>query len=172
MVWVFRGFDGVLVSIVSVNAFAQNCNLSGQTTLFCDREGATGSRALCTLSIKNSGTADCAGNWTSTLGSFDQASFSQIQASPIFGNCSPSGDVTLPTAVFNETVLHSTLTCTGSGTLSPGASASMTWRVMPRASFTGSTLVAASLLTVPPSGLNLHSPCAPANAHALLSPHP
>jgi hypothetical protein len=147
MVRVFRAFAAAAVSLVSVNAFAQNCDLSNQTMMTCDTQISSGSSAQCTLSIKNNGTGDCVGNWTSTLASFDPGTFSAIQASPIFGNCSFVGDVNLPTPIFNMTVVHSAWTCVGSGTLSPGASATMSGRVKPDATFNGSTFTAGYLLT-------------------------
>ncbi|HEY8181453.1 MAG TPA: hypothetical protein VII32_04395 [Thermoanaerobaculia bacterium] len=148
----FRAFAGALVSIVSINAFAQNCDLGGQTNFTCDSAINAGSSAQCTLSIKNNGTADCVGNWTSTLASFDPGTFSGIQASPIFGNCSFVGDVNLPTPIFNQTVIHNAWKCVGSGTLSPGASASMTGRVKPDAAFNSSTFIAGYMLTFQRTG--------------------
>lgn len=150
---ILRALAAALVSIVSVNAFAQNCDLGGQTNMTCDSAINSGSSAQCTLSIKNNGTADCVGNWTSTLGAFDPGTFSSIQASPIFGNCSFVGDVTLPTPIFNnQTVVHSAWTCTGNGTLSPGASASMTGRVKPDATFNSSTFIAVYKLSFARTG--------------------
>jgi hypothetical protein len=143
----FRAFAAASVSIVSVNAFAQNCDLSNQTNMTCDTAINAGSSAQCTLSIRNNGTADCVGNWTSTLASFDPGTVSSVQASPIFGNCSFVGDVNLPTPIFNQTVIHSAWTCVGSGTLSPGASASMTGRIKPDSTFNSSTFIAGYLLT-------------------------
>src|ERR1700732_2636439 len=80
MVRIFRAFAAAAVSIISVNAFAQGCDLSNQTMMTCDTQISSGSSAQCTLSIKNNGTADCVGNWTSTLASFDPGTFSAIQA--------------------------------------------------------------------------------------------
>ena len=153
MVRMLRAFAAAFVSLLSINAFAQNCDISNQTTMTCDSMITSGSSAQCTLSVKNNGTADCVGNWTSTLASFDPATISGIQASPIFGNCTFVGDVNLPSPVFNMTVIHSAWTCVGSGTLSPGASATMTGRIKPDATFNSSTFIAGYLLTFRRTGM-------------------
>jgi len=62
-----RAFAAAFVSIISVNAFAQSCDLANQTTMTCDSPISVSSSSQCTLSVKNAGTASCVANWTTTL---------------------------------------------------------------------------------------------------------
>ena len=145
MVRTFRAFAAAVVSIVSVNAFPQNCDLSNQVNMTCDSAISAGRSAQCTLSVKNAGTASCVGNWTTTLGSFDPGTFSNVQSN--FANCTFVGDVQLPAPIFNQMVVHSAWVCQGAGSVGPGATLSMTGRVTPASSFTDSQFLTGYLLT-------------------------
>ncbi|MDQ6802933.1 MAG: hypothetical protein M3041_19180 [Acidobacteriota bacterium] len=145
MARIFRALAAALVTLVSVNAFAQNCDVANQTNMTCDTAISAGGSAQCTVSVKNAGTAPCVGNWTTTLGSFDPGTFSNVQAN--FANCTFVGDVQLPAPIFNQMVIHSAWVCQGAGSVGPGATLSMTGRVTPAPSFTNSQFLAAYLLT-------------------------
>jgi hypothetical protein len=140
-------FAAAFVFAVALDGLAQQCDVANGVDMTCDSSVAVGSSAQCTLSIKNVGQADCVGNWTTTLGAFDLGTVGSIQGSPLFSSCTSIGDVTLPTPIFNQTVVHSATVCQGSGTLSPGATVTMTGRITPAATFTGSTFIAAYLMT-------------------------
>src|SRR5260370_27769885 len=135
-----RAFAVAFVSIISVNAFAQSCDLSGGTTMTCDSPISLGSSSQCTLTIKNAGTADCVGNWTMTLGSFDPGTFSDVQSNLV--DCTFVAEVQLTATILNQMVLHSAFGCLILTSLRPGLTFSMNRRVTPAYSITEYLFVA------------------------------
>jgi hypothetical protein len=141
-------FITVLGVLLAAHVGAQTCDLGNQTSIVCESPIAARASSQCTVSMKNVGTADCVGNWTMTIGTLDPGSVSAVQgSSSLLATCSFVGDVPFPTPVGNRTQVNSAWVCQGSGALAPGATLSMTGRVLPAPSFSDSTFLAGYLAT-------------------------
>ena len=124
---------------LALAAAAQNCDLGtnvgkGTCQMMLDANG----KSQCTLSVTNSGTAACTGDWVAAWGTLDPGTVTNVHGSGIFSNCSMVGTVQLPFPFLTYTQVTNAWVCGGQGlALQPGATATLNATVGPAPGFMG-----------------------------------
>ena len=126
-------------------AAAQNCDLgSNPGKGVCQMMLDANRKSVCTLSVTNSGTAACTGNYAAAWGTLDPGTVTNVSGTNIFSTCSMIGTVQLPFPYLNYTQVNSAWVCGGqSVSLGPGQTATMTATVSPAPGFTGGPIFGA-----------------------------
>jgi len=134
---------GAAVSLIAFNVAAQTngCDLSPVTSS-CGP--LTGGSAVCSISMSNTGTMDCVGNYIFNMGGGDPGTGSNPSSnSTILSQCQFIGDETIPEPGGVMWSIKGAVGCSGSGALHPGETLKMTATITPAAGFTGNQYRAA-----------------------------